>query len=76
MYVISYILEHVCVCFSQNWILNWQTFFFWRYGNTVLSKSVNTLYLLMHFLLLNLTCISGVHPSWDFLNTIGHGAFY
>ena len=50
--------------------------FFWCYGNTVLSRSVNTLYLLMHFPLLNLTCISGVHPRWDFLNTIGHGAFY
>ena len=75
--VVPCILEHACVCFSQNWILNWQTFFFfWRYENTVLSRSVNTLYLLMHFLLLNLTCISGVHPCWDFLNTIGHGAFY
>ena len=50
-------------------------FVFWHYGNAVLSRSVNTLCLLMCFLLLNLTCISGVHPSWDFLNTVGHGAF-
>lgn len=40
----------------------------------LLSRSVNTIYLLMHFLLSNLTCIPGVPPSWDFLNTVGHGA--
>ena len=28
MYVVPYILEHASVCFSQNWILNWQTLFF------------------------------------------------
>ena len=40
----------------------------------LLSRSVNTIYLLMHFLLSNLTCIPGVLPSWNFLNTVGHGA--